>query len=988
LEYRQDLLNGYIAHFAGRQNLWTETVPESLARFGDSSHAPVIVGIAMDESLGEDARLLALWIALHAQLVDCVDTAIALAADEGQGIHIRTTAAAVVRDVGDTEHKRRFAETIDGLAKIPGKLLGALIECVFPSVVGADKVAALVRHVEASSEDMMNDAHWLLTHFQSEFDPRDAIDLLRALLPLVHQEPVVLLNDKPTQISVKYEWLGGWFPDLLEKAIAANKLNDQECNLLSVAWAWLEEFSYCHNRQTSLPDGFAASTERHQGLRRSYFWHKVSDFRTRRETEPRWAFQFLGFHGDGGYVPSILDTEWLLYDIATSTDASDQELALHICFDVYLTEDRPRHMLRKMRDAVAGSVALESVLRSRVRKFRFPILKRLWFGVVKQKLFDQFWWARRRRELMSWYVSKKESLWLFRNVRLLSDGSRPGALAHLVHEAKTESDSMRLAPGTWDELRRNRGRRVADAVAAGCRLVWQTYAPELPYEKESVSAIDNRLVAGLAGLSTGITSGEIELARLSDDDVRRAVRYAAGEMNGFPSWFHILVEYHSETVREVLRNAIAGEWNWPEENLSFGVLHDVRWSDEKIRAWIANDIVHLLEDTQPDAPAILGLALQCLTDASVDVLQQLSQICSETLDGIDMQSPRFKHWILAEIQLDLDRALDRLERLSADSEEDNELAISIVAELSGEDLNARTRQYRNASAASPWQLKRLLLFCHRFIKPEDDIDRSRKGVNSPTRRDHAQRFRDSLVSQIANSESVDAPAALTALLEEPLLQRHADYIVELIARRRRSDSAMPPWNERDVAEFAARYETNPKSDEELYIIVRRRVIDLRYQVEASDNSLREELRAGDNEKAFRRWLARKLDASSRGRYRIPQEVEIDQEQRPDLRAEYPGISPVPIEVKWAERWSYNELSERLCNQLVGQYLRARESQYGLYLLGYIDEVKKQSWRKDGGEILTFEDLTADLQHTADRLVERNAEICRVTVIGIDFREPT
>ncbi len=828
----------------------------------------------------------------------------------------------------------------------------------------------------------MNRDHWLTLYFRSELEPKDAINLIGALLPLAQEPPVLTFHGAPTQVSSQYQWLGQWLPELLETAIAATKLTRPECQLIAKAWAWLDGFGYCHQGRSLLSRDFPRKTQHHTELRQSYFWLKVSEYRAREDDEPRWAFRLLGIHGNGGFVPSKVDANWLLDDIGHRTEANDRMLALQVCFDVYLSEGRPRDIRQRMKSAAADNDELAKLFDTRLQKSRSSRLKDLWLRVVS-RLSDSYWWSRRWRKLKHWCASKRDTLWLHRNIRLLASGSAPNLLAGLAQEAQEEADWQHESLTTWAELHRKRGRRIARAVAAGCRTLWETYTPELPHEKDTANAISNQLYAGYAGLSTGIACGEIEPAKFTPDEVRRAVRYAVGEMNTFPSWFSSLVKHHSQIVREVLRDAIVGEWNWPEENLSLGVLQDLCCADEQTRRLVEDDIVDLLEESEPGNAKTLQLVLRCLTDARLEVLQRTSRICSSALDDSDPRAASFRHWIAVECQLDVGRALDRLDRLSPDDREDTELVTAIVADLSGED---RPSIFRNANALSPQHLRHLLLLCHRFIKPEDDIDRTGGHAYTPTMRDYAQRFRDSLFSRIADSESPETLTVLISLRDEPVLRRYMDYIVELIAKRRRSDCALPPWREEDVAEFATEFETDPKSGEELFVIIQRRLTDVKYEVEASDNSRREDLRPGDDEHVMRRWLARQLRDSARERYCIPQEVEIDQEERPDLYAERTGIPPVPIEVKWAERWSYNQLVERLQNQLVGQYLRARDNQFGIYLLGYIDEERRQSWRKDSGDSLVFEDLITDLQETADRLVEGNATIRGLKVIGIDFRQ--
>ncbi len=142
----------------------------------------------------------------------------------------------------------------------------------------------------------------------------------------------------------------------------------------------------------------------------------------------------------------------------------------------------------------------------------------------------------------------------------------------------------------------------------------------------------------------------------------------------------------------------------------------------------------------------------------------------------------------------------------------------------------------------------------------------------------------------------------------------------------------------------------------------------------------------DLESHLRRWLARKLNERSRKRYTVPQEEEIDQQEKPDLRLENPKTDPVSIEVKWADNWTVTELLERLENQLVGQYLRAHNSRYGIYLLGA--NGKKHHWEEPGtGKPLTFGEVVSLIGARAISIRETNPRVHGLEVVAIDFRRP-
>lgn len=125
---------------------------------------------------------------------------------------------------------------------------------------------------------------------------------------------------------------------------------------------------------------------------------------------------------------------------------------------------------------------------------------------------------------------------------------------------------------------------------------------------------------------------------------------------------------------------------------------------------------------------------------------------------------------------------------------------------------------------------------------------------------------------------------------------------------------------------------------------------------------------------------------SKGRYNVPQEEEIDLEQKLDLRLETPGIAPVSIEVKWADNWSLNELIEGLSNQLVGKYLRSPDSNYGIYVLGY--KGQKGYWSNgESGRKLKFDELVQRLKEAARGLERDHKDAISLQVFGINFEKP-
>jgi hypothetical protein len=275
---------------------------------------------------------------------------------------------------------------------------------------------------------------------------------------------------------------------------------------------------------------------------------------------------------------------------------------------------------------------------------------------------------------------------------------------------------------------------------------------------------------------------------------------------------------------------------------------------------------------------------------------------------------------------------------------------------------------------------------YRYLRITDDIVHPSAEAYSPGDRDHTQDFRNGLTQRLAQSGDREADNVLQELAVEPNLVHLRDWILNLLDKRREQQADSSPWTTQDVRDFTKDYDVEPKTDEDLFNIACRGLSDSKHDVEKSDNSLRENLRRGDDEYHLRRWVASELQRRSRKHYTVPQEEEIDLEQRPDIRIEHPGIAPISVEIKWADSWSLDVLLERLENQLVGQYLRARGNRYGIYLLGYIQNQKY--WQNPTGQgRLGFDEVLQALTERANAIVSARTDVAAITVIGIDFCDP-
>jgi hypothetical protein len=322
----------------------------------------------------------------------------------------------------------------------------------------------------------------------------------------------------------------------------------------------------------------------------------------------------------------------------------------------------------------------------------------------------------------------------------------------------------------------------------------------------------------------------------------------------------------------------------------------------------------------------------------------------------------------------------RLAALNEPAEQTNFALRFVVALLGGREQEGRARlAYRTIE-----HMKALYLLMARYIREEEDIERSGKGVYSPELRDDAQDARNALFSFIRETSGKEAYLALMemerahpAVKSRPWMGFHAKAKATL-------DADVMPWQPSQVRDFDDERVATPTNHRELWYFAVERLEDLKHELEHGDESIASILQATDQETEFRKFIGGWLRGKAGGRYSIPPEEELADSKRPDLRfrgASFDG--PVPVELKVADNWTGPHLFERMEIQLGGDYLRDARSSRGIFLLVYIGN--KTSWDlPSGGRVDDFEALLSALRHHWSVLASHYPNVDDLAVVGIDL----
>ncbi len=492
----------------------------------------------------------------------------------------------------------------------------------------------------------------------------------------------------------------------------------------------------------------------------------------------------------------------------------------------------------------------------------------------------------------------------------------------------------------------------------------------------------------LLSLCEAAKAGTPFFCALSPQEAELACIYATNEMNGLPEWLYTLAIHHPASVSAVLTQSIALEWGSPERKGTFpNVLQTLSQKECPLAGLMAPAILEQMRKCDPGEPFLLDCALSVLTRSSVLTRPEWAVLASNKVAQLGFGAPRLSQWLRLWLDADPTAALQYAEQVLSPAMQTGDVADNFVASLAGNFGELAPRLTQSDLLKLPHLLRWLRLVIQ-WVLHTGYITRESGEVYEMGSRDSAERYCDTLLTILANMPGEEAEIALRGLLSDTVFQGIRANIQYLLDKRLSSHADGQPWTPASVREFAERNEKNPTSSYDLFNLVCRRLQTIREAVETPDSaSLRRSVQPGNDEAELRAFIASELIRRSHELYGIVEERLIDRDERPDLTVSRPGVvGTVAIEAKLADKgWTLKTLLERLEVQLVGQYLRAREERYGVFLVGYVGD--KSHWEDGDGKRLSFEDLIGRLEARAQELVVQTPGVKGLKVVGIDFRTP-
>ena len=981
LDYKTEVLRRTAARFKGRSHVSIDWDGPTLKRFADPALAEPVARWIADPTIPEDVRADYVVLVKHGRLHGAMPAVVALAIDEVGSEYLRACALICIAALGSQEERRRVVSAFAAPQRIPLRLGVQLVDAVYPHVMDERGLFELLGRFDVANTKMRSSSFYTLDAF---FEHQ--IDCDRASLVLHELGAFVL--DADAELDKSRTWALTWLAPLVAKAMEAPKLGAKAHEATLLALRLIEQATEQHLHQAYRVDDalkrVADCSLAHPLMRRDWFWNKVAAHRLQHSNEPERPWDI-----DDDYAPIKThgdDLPWWTDDIRARTDPRDRRFALRMALDLSGAKRRRRRWLPAAEIVAAGSTSgpLRAVLLSHVKygvTGPWYRLRSVWLHKWSRRWFLQ----ELPRPILERYFRHRNRLHLWWGRRRMERGLWWGGVWFVVEKARRGASSSQWGDHDLGQVVDLFGNAIVQCAIAGAEQHWRERAPDLPSEKPERNQTNAQTILGLVALRVAWNErGTAYFDALCETDAMLAARYALNELNGLPPWFGALARAHPGPVGATLATAIQGEWQATPADSQFGspTLQRLVHSEVEPPPASVAALRSLIESTAPANQNVLREALQVATSADTDCAQWLVPRAMSALDGTAHWAEDRWPWLLAAFMLDANRAFDWLsQRLGeAPAGERRQIAESLGANL----LNPRQRGIvvRQPDYMRPRFLRHFLPWLIQQVRPEDDVPHD--GPYSPGARDDAERFRSVLVEQLASDPTAEAAEVLTELARDVSMSAYRDYLLRLIDVRYSREADGFKIESGDVATLLAEKQRIPRNRADLFHTAWTRLLGFKEQVESAENTIRHEAQPQWQERDYQAWLQRHMQTASADKYTVPREAEVDPGKFPDLRFESPLVDgAISVEVKMATflHWSYTELVKHLHQQLVGQYLRAGNARYGVYLLFRADAAR--TWRTEDGKTLDWDELLARLSDEAKVILGQRPDIERLEVLGVD-----
>lgn len=952
---------------------------DSLRRLADPELADTINALLEQYGNHEEIRKLLLRMVWQGELKDCADITMRFALG-AMDRYTRIGAIRAINSIGNDDQKRQIVQAItSNRTTWDTKLLAEAIDAFFPEFISPDLLLDILENVPPPKRFSVSDLSYVLENiFENTCPLQHCLPLLKRLLELLEREPYECPYS--CKISKQYKWLFPHAAVLAKRVIFSEPAAWQNESLLrTVELTWGVRYHDVEVKDyTKLFQGIIISNDE---LRHLFFWRAISKEQSDLENEEKSRSVFWSVYVNAPWLLKEEDFEYFVEQIMVFQEVKSRLIALSAALMIWRNSGKGRKELTRLRRMVNGSPELGNAL----REFLSPPqksdeMKRHDRSMRDLKKRQDKQLKKQEEQRKIWIAGLQQNSAHLRHVSKSTVDKVFGDLYWLAHEITKHCDDSKFGKGDWEVLIAEFGQEVAEAARDGLMAYWRFYQPKLKSE-ENTNSIPYGLIVGMIGLTIETKARPDWARKLSVSEAKLAARYMTLEMNGLPLWSTQLLDAHPDAFNEIMHNELVWEYETSAENAApHHMLQVLRYGSGELRLRFLPFILNLLEKQEPahaqTLEAALTLALQW-PELDKHAFAKLAQSRCDTASD----EGRFLTWLVAWLCVDADNALMRLKGW-IEEPKDGATADQRMISFCNALFDHRSPRFNNIHRDFERLevLRELVPLVYGRVRIDED--NRYEDCYTPNARDDAETARSYLLEKIFNTSG---PAVYNTLLEFSRVlpnEWSRKRMLVLAQRRAEEDAELEPWQSEDIVSFSTEAEKQPQSTRELFDLACSRLDDIRLNLEDGRYSQAQLLLdAAIEEPKIRNWFADQLCTLSHGKYGVSSEDEYADATRPDLNIHAPTVDyPIVIELKKADNWPVPKLSERLHNQLVGQYMRDAHSQFGIYLLVWQGKWK----RKIDEKKLTFEKLLNLLQEEADKIVQNRYDLEEIKVVGIDL----
>lgn len=534
----------------------------------------------------------------------------------------------------------------------------------------------------------------------------------------------------------------------------------------------------------------------------------------------------------------------------------------------------------------------------------------------------------------------------------------------------------------WHELTEAFGSEVATAFRDAAISHWRNFKPSSPLE-----SIPLNLIFGLLGIEFESKERVDFPFYFSEIEVDLALLYSTREINGFPSWLEKMYFAFPEKVIATLWQNVRSELaKTVKENTVNQVFHYIVHQAPWSHAGLTKNIYEWLKENDPCRINDLLNCIQLLIsgDISKSKLADLAILKIKT----NNLSDNLPIWFALYVDTQPNKAIPALKNRLRSMTKDTSCVFAqrFLTTLTGKTRSESGHVSLTGMFRNPSTLKSLYSLMMKYIRPQDDIDRSGGVVYSPTLRDNAQGARELLFQWLAEIPGKETYISLLELIDEFSDKDNNQWMARAARNRAIADADLELWKDEQVRDFDANLTIIPQTPRQLYDIGVHYLLDFKDKLERGNTSLAETYKRVTSETEMRNIVVSHIMDAAKNAFTCSQESELANKQRPDIWLQHPTVSvPVPIELKLLEKnWSGPKICERLRNQLVGDYLRENNADFGIFLLIWQGMDGKQKTWMINGKMTRISELENALTMYWLSISNRYPKISDIKIIVIDL----